>query len=207
MKPNLIITISRQLGAGGAFIGQQVARRLDLHYADREIIRKAAKQLSVREEDIEIRDEKTLPFWETLVQSTGYAHEFYVPINIQYAPTDAEMYAAETNIIRKIAEKGSAVIIGRCGFHILAARPNTLRVFLHADAKFRAERVMELYKMNRKDAELAVEESDRERSKYITAFTGLEWKNTSNFDLTIDTGKLGLENSIEGILSFVNLWK
>jgi len=207
MKPNLIITISRQLGAGGAFIGQQIARRLELHYADREIIREAAKQLAVREEDIEKRDEKTQPFWETLVQSTGYAHEFYVPINIQYAPTDAEMFAAETDIIRKIAKKGSAVIIGRCGFHILAAHTNTLRIFLHADAKIRVERVMELYKMNRKDAELAVAESDRERAKYIMAFAGVEWKNTTNFDLTIDTGKLGLENSIEGILSFVNLWK
>lgn len=207
MKPNLIITISRQLGAGGAFIGQQIAKRLDLRYADREIIRKAAKQLSVREEDIEKRDEKTQPFWETLVHSAGFAHEFYVPINIQYAPTDAEMYAAETDIIGKIAEKGDAVIIGRCGFHILAPRPNTLRVFLFADAKIRAERVMELYKINRKDAELAVEDSDRERAKYITAFSGKDWNDATNFDLSLDTGKLGIDNSIEGILSFVKFMK
>ncbi|MPL99447.1 Cytidylate kinase [bioreactor metagenome] len=205
MKPNLVITISRQFGAGGAFIGQQIAKRLNIHYADREIIRKAAEKLSVREEDLEHRDEKTQPFWETMLMSTGYAPEFYIPINIKYAPTDAEMYAAETSIIRKIAEKGNAVIIGRGGFHILKDRPACLRVFLFAGMDSRIQRVMNDYKLSKKDAEDTIHEKDKDRARYIQAFTGTDWTDATNYDLTLDTGKLGVDKTVEAILAITRL--
>ena len=201
----LIITISRQLGAGGAYIGQQLAKKLNIHYADHEIIRKAAEKLAVKEEDIERRDEKTQPFWETMLFSSGYAPEFYVPINIKYAPTDAEMYEVETNIIRKLAENLDAVIIGRGGFHVLKDRPNTLRVFLFASKKYRMDRVMNEHNLNEKEAQQAIEDSDRARAKYIDAFTGADWNDARNFDLSLNTEKLGLDKSVEAILAFAKL--
>lgn len=201
----LIITISRQLGAGGAYIGQQVARKLNIHYADHEIIRKAAEKLSVKEEDIEKRDEKTQPFWETLLSSSGYAPEFYVPINIKYAPTDAEMYDAETKIMRKLAENIDAVLIGRGGFHVFKDRPKTLRVFLYASKKYRIDRVMTEHNLNEKEALHAIDESDSARAKYIEAFTGADWNDARNFDISLDTGKLGLEKSVEAIIAIAKL--
>ncbi|HPB02350.1 MAG: AAA family ATPase [Bacteroidales bacterium] len=203
----LIITISRQLGAGGAYIGQQIARKLKIHYADHEIIRKAAEKLSVKEEDIERRDEKTQPFWETMLFSSGYAPEFYVPINIKYAPTDAEMYNVEMSIMQKLAENIDAVIIGRGGFHIFKDRPNTLKVFLFAPKEYRIDRVMTEHNLNEAEAKKAIEDSDRERAKYIDAFTGLKWIESTNFDLTLNTSKLGLDKTAEAILAMINLMK
>ncbi|MDX9931814.1 MAG: cytidylate kinase-like family protein [Bacteroidales bacterium] len=203
----LIITISRQLGAGGAYIGQQIARKLKIHYADHEIIRKAAEKLSVKEEDIERRDEKTQPFWETMLFSSGYAPEFYVPINIKYAPTDAEMYNVEMGIMQKLAENIDAVIIGRGGFHIFKDRPNTLKVFLFAPKEYRIDRVMTEHNLNEAEAKKAIEDSDRERAKYIDAFTGLKWIESTNFDLTLNTSKLGLDKTAEAILAMINLMK
>jgi len=203
-KTPLVITISRQLGAGGAYIGQQLAKKLNMHYADREIIRKAAELLSVREEDLENRDEKTQAFWETLLMSSGYAPEFYVPISIKYLPSDDEMYAAESTVIRKIAERRGSVIIGRGGFYILKDRPNCLRIYLFASQKYRMSRIMESYNMNETEAAKAIEKSDLEREKFIKAFTGVEWKDAGNYDLTIDTGKLGLDKTVEAILAVVH---
>ncbi|HBG70732.1 MAG: hypothetical protein A2W93_04510 [Bacteroidetes bacterium GWF2_43_63] len=201
----LIITISRQLGAGGAYIGQQVARKLNIHYADHEIIRKAAEKLSVKEEDIAKRDEKIQPFWETMLLSSGYTPEFYVPISIKYAPTDAEMFEVETNIMHKLAENIDAVIIGRGGFHVFKDRPKTLRVFLYASKEYRMDRVMTEHNLNEKEALEAINDSDRARAKYIEAFTGADWNDARNFDLSLNTGKLGLEKSIEAILAIAKL--
>ena len=201
----LIITISRQLGAGGAYIGQQLAKKLHIHYADHEIIRKAAEKLSVKEEDIKKRDEKTQSIWDTMLFSSGYAPEFYVPININFAPTDAEMYEVETNIIRKLSENLDAVIIGRGGFHILKDRANTLRVFLHASKKYRVGRVMTELNLSEKDAKRTIEDSDRDRGKYINTFTGAVWNDARNFDMSLNTEKIGLDKSVEVIVAMVKL--
>ncbi len=199
----MIITISRQLGCGGAYIAQKLAKKLKFRYADREIIRAVAEKLSVKEEDIEKRDEKRQTIWESMMNSTGFAPEFYVPLNIKYAPSDAELYEAETKIIEEIAAEGNAVIIGRGGFHILRNRHSTIRILLHADVDFRIKRVAELYKVSAKEAAEIVEKNDKDRAKYINALTGAKWMDATLFDLAIDTGRIGIEKAIDLIATFV----
>jgi cytidylate kinase len=205
MKPTnpMIITISRQLGCGGAYIGQKLAKKLKFRYADREIIRSVAEKLSVREEDIEMRDEKRQSIWESMMNSTGFAPEFYVPLNVRYAPSDAELYETETKIIEEIAAEGGAVIIGRGGFYILRNRPSTIRILLHADIDFRIKRVAELYKVSAKKAAEMVQQSDKDRAKYINALTGTSWMDATLFDLAIDTGRIGIEKAVDVISAFV----
>lgn len=197
-----VITISRQLGSGGAYIGQQLAKNLNIYYADREILSKAAKELRVLGEDLESRDEKLLSFWGSFLHINGFATEYHVPPQMNF-PFDREIYDAEANAIERIAREGSAVIMGRCGFHVLREYPNRISLFLHADVAFRRKRVQELYNVSEKTALEMIEKSDRDRAHYIETFTGKKWTDAKHFDMTLDTGKIGLDKSTELILSYL----
>ena len=197
-----VITISRQLGSGGAYIGQQLAKKLNIYYADREILSKAAKELRVLDEDLESRDEKLLSYWGSFLHINGFATEYHVPPQMNF-PFDREIYDAEANAIEHIARESSSVIMGRCGFHVLREHSNRINLFFHADDAFRSKRVQELYKVSEKAALEMIEKSDRDRAHYIETFTGKKWIDARYFDLTLNTGKLGLDKSVEVILNYL----
>lgn len=201
----LVITINRQLGSGGAYIGQQLAKNLSILYLDREIISSAAEQLSVLEEDLEGRDEKISSFWETSLQLLTFCDpDTYVPPQI-YIPTDKELFNAESEIIKNIAREHSAVIMGRCGSYILRGRPNHVSIFLYGDIPFRKERVQKLYNVPEGTAEKMIMQSDTERSRYYHKHTGKEWTDTRYYNISIDTSKIGVDKSIELILKYLEL--
>jgi len=197
-----VISISRQLGSGGAYIGQQLAKKLNIDYVDREILSLAAKQLAVMEEDLESRDEKLLSFWKSFFHMNTFATEYHVPPQMNF-PFDREIYDTESEIIKHIARERSAVIIGRGGFHILWEYSSHISLFLHAGIPFRSKRVQELYNIPEKAALEMIVQSDRERGDYIFTFTGKKWTDAGHFDLSFDTGKIGLDKSVELILSYL----
>ena len=200
---NFLLTISRQLGSGGAHIGQELAKRLDLFYADREIINQAAKQLSVVEEDLESREEKKVSFWQSFLQSyTFNTLDTYIPPEI-IIPTDLEVFNAEKAVIERIAKEKSAVIIGRCGSYILRDHPNHLKVFFHSDIDFRKDRVQRGYNITEKEAEKMIVNNDVERSRYFHTYTGEVWTDTRQYDLSINTSKIGLDKSVELIAKYL----
>ena len=190
-----IITISRQIGSGGAFIGQKLAKELGMSYVDREIITQAAKEFSLVEEDLESLDEKTPSFWQCFFQSSICSPDVYLPPQL-FVPTEEAIFKVETKIIKQIAKDRSAVIIGRCGSHILRDNPNHLSIFLHADAKFRKKRIEELYKVSGKEAEKMIEQSDGERARYHQLLVEKPWSDAGQYDLCINTSKMGIESTI-----------
>lgn len=200
----LAITISRQLGSGGAYIGQQIAKKLDIYYADREILGRAAKQLAVLEEELVERDEKLLSFWKSFLHINGYSSEIHIPPKMNF-PFDREIFETEADVIKHIAKERSAVIIGRCGFHILREHPNRISLFFHADIPFRRKRVQELYNISEKAALEMIAQTDKERADYIDTFTGKKWTDAKEYDLTLDTGKIGLDKSVALILNYLEL--
>lgn len=206
MKKNkpFAITISRQLGTGGAYVGQQLAKKLNIFYADRDIIRKAAKQLSVLVKDLESRDEKILSFWESFIQFSASSTDIYIPPR-PIIPTDRILFETETEIIEHIVKDRSAVIIGRCGFHILREYPEHVSIFLHGDNAYRKGRIQELYNVSEKDAGKMIARSDRERALYCKTFTGKEWADAKNYDISIDTGKMEIDKTVELIISYLKL--
>ncbi len=198
----LVITINRQLGSGGAYIGQQLAKKLNIDYVDREILSKAAKQLAVLEEDLESRDEKLLSFWKSFLHIDGFAPDVHIPPHMNF-PFDREIFDTEADIIEHIAKERSAVIIGRCGFHILREYPNRVSLFLHAELSFRSKRVQEMYNVSEKAAIEMIARSDKDKAQYIETFTGKKWTDAMQFDLSLDTGKIGMDNSAELILNYL----
>jgi cytidylate kinase len=197
-----VITISRQLGSGGTYVGQQLAKNLNVFYADREIIGQAAKQFSVLKEDLESRDEKILSFWQSFIQSFAIAPDVYMPPQI-IAPTDRELFKAETEIIEHIAKERSAVIIGRCGSYILREHPNHVSIFLHGDITSRKGRIQKLYTVSEEVAGKMIAQNDKERAHYNHTFTGKEWTDARQYDISMDTSKIGVDKSVEFILKYL----
>ena len=202
-KMPLVITVSRQLGSGGAFIGLKLASHFDALYLDREIINKTAHELGY-EGTLESRDEKVSSIWQSFVSSSSYFDlgGVYIPPE-QILPSDREIFKVEAEIISKIANEQSAVIIGRAGSYILRNHPHHVSVFLHADIDFRLKRIKELYKISDKEAKKLIESTDKSRNRYINELTGMNMPDAGNYHLSIDTGVLGLEGAEKIILEYI----
>ena len=199
-----VITISRQLGCGGAYVGQRLAKSLNVFYADREIISQAAQQLSVLKEDLESRDEKILSFWQSFIRSYAMTPDTYVPPQIM-PPSDRQLFKTESEIIARIAKEHSAVIIGRCGSYTLREHPNHISIFLHGDITFRKGRIQNLYNVSEEVAGKMIVQNDKERALYHYTFTDKEWTDARRYDISIDTSKIGVDKSIEVILKYLEL--
>jgi CMP/dCMP kinase len=202
--PPLVITISRLLCSGGAYLGQQLARRLDYRYVDREILEQASAKLGTEEESLLGREERRSGFWEKLLWtfSVSTPEVGYVPppLRVVY---DKELLETEAGIIREIATRSNAVIMGRGGAHILQGRPNLVRVFVHAPGEFRLQRVMELYGMTADGARETMEESDRERAKFVRSTFGVYFGDARLYDLCIDTAATGFTLAEEMVIQLV----
>jgi cytidylate kinase len=196
-----VITISRQMGSGGAYLGKRLASRLNVLYLDREIVSQAAKELKTPVESLESRDEKLTPFWQSLLESYAYVTPTpYVPPPL-HMPTDRELYSTESNIITRIAQQHSAVIVGRGGYYVLRRHPRHLSILLHADITFRQKRVQELYHVSAEEALKLIESIDKERDHYLRALTGQNCMDARHYHLSLDTSVVGLEAAEEIILT------
>lgn len=199
----LAITISRQLGSGGAYIGQKLAGQLGVLYLDREILSEAAQKLRISLEDLEPQDETKMPFWKSIVQMFAYdSPDLYIPPEMN-VPNDKDLYKAESEIIRKVAREHSAVIIGRGGSYLLREHPRHLSIFLHADQAVRQKRIEALYQLSAVEAQKLIEKSDHERSRYIQGVAGADWNDARLYHLTIDTGRIDLDSAKDMIMAYI----
>ena len=196
------ITISRQLGSGGAFIGQQLAKILNISYIDRDLIEEVAKKFSILTKDMESRDEKIISFWQSFLQSITRGPDAYIPRQ-PIAPTDRELFNAESEIIERLSTERSAVIMGRCGSYILRQHPRNVSIFLHASLAFRTARVQQLYHLSESAASKMIIENDKKRALYYHAFTGKEWADAKQYDLSLDTSKIGIDNTLKMIMEYL----
>ncbi len=201
MKKQFVITISRQLGSGGRHIGQQLAKSLGILFADREIISQAASALRIREKEVESREERAL-FWRSLIESYAMNTDDYLPTQL-VIPIDRELYDAETNIIERIAAERSAIFIGRCSNFILMDHPHHVSVYVHASDTFRIARIKHLYKVTDEEATKMMIRSDKERGRYNKKYTGIVWTDLRQYDICLDTSKLGLEKSYQLLLTYL----
>jgi cytidylate kinase len=202
----IVLTISRQIGSGGSYIGQEVARRLGMRYADREILQRAAAAAGVGEGDLAGAEEKGAGFWHSVVHSfsLGGPDTTFVPPPLSSVYED-DVFKIESRIIREIASQFDAVIVGRAGFHVLAGHPGLVNVMLHARTSWRIERLMQVYDIKDKgEAEELVERSDRTRASFIRTFTGRHWTDARLFDLCIDASSVGLERATDLVVQLVS---
>lgn len=191
-----IITISREFGSGGRTIGKLVTERLGYQFYDRELVNKVAERSGFSPEFIEESGEYA---------SARSSLLFAMATAGQYSADGLSMhdrlYIEQTRFIEELAEQGRCVIVGRCADYILREHKDCLHVFIHADMKSRAKRIVERYGEKDKSPEKRLAEKDQKRRVYYKNYTGRNWGQAQNYDLCLNSGVLGEEVCVELIVA------
>ena len=197
-----VITIGRQFGSGGREIGEKLAQAYDIKYYDKELIARAAKESGFCEEILMNHDERpTNSFLYNLVINTysfGYNSSSFVDM-----PMSQKVFLAQFDTIKKIADEGPCVIVGRCADYALEGRDNVINLFIYADEDFRVKKIMEQYGMDENKARDNIVKKDKQRASYYNYYTNRKWGRAESYDLCINSSVLGIDGSVKLIKQFV----
>lgn len=181
---HIVITIAREYGSGGRFVGSLVSKKLGVPFYDKEIISLSAKKAGLSKEYVEMTDEKK--------KSASYENN-----------NDDRLFIAETKVIEKLAKKESCVIVGRCADYILKDNKDTIKVFLYSDDESKVQRAVKYYGLDEKNALKQIKKINKERQKHYKFYTNREWTNQNNYDLSINVDKYGVEKTADIICNFI----
>lgn len=188
-----VITISREFGSGGRTIGKLVAERLGVAYYDKELVKQIALETGFDERYIEQQGEYA-PSRSAL--SFAFAARSVSGAMSGMSIGDF-LWVAQAKIIQDLAEKERCVIVGRCADYILKDRKDVLRCYVHANTDFRAERIVRLYGESEDSPKKRLEDKDKKRRVYYKHYTGHEWGIAQNYNLSLDSGKIGIDKCVE----------
>ena len=195
MKNPLIITIGREYGSGGREIGQAVAKALGIAFYDKELISLAAKKSGLSDEFIANNEQRMRGgLMHNLAAASAYSGGFF---SSQYLPLSESIFISQAQVIRDIANKESAVIVGRCADYILDGRQNTINIFIHAPQEKRVERIMRLHGVDEATAIKEILTSDKERGNHYFRYTDMKWGKAQNYDVCINSALMGIEKTVE----------
>lgn len=196
-----IVTISRTYGSGGRIIGQKLAEDMGVPFYDKALLDRIAEESGFSKtmiENAEMKAKNSLLY--TLATSLGGNGE----AGIDGLSLNDKFFLAQVNVIRKIAEEGPCVIVGRCADYILKDINDVTNIFICAEMHNRIERAINEYGMDEKDAETEIKKIDKARTNYYTHHTGRKWGDVLNYHLTLDSGYIGLEDTIALIEEFLD---
>lgn len=197
-----IITIGRQFGSGGHEIGQKLAEYFQIKYYDKELLSRAAKESGYCEEMLKSNDERpTNSFLYNLVMDTysfGYNASSFVDMPISH-----KVFLAQFDTIKKIADEGPCVIVGRCADYALADYKNCLNIFIHADEKAKIKRIKEHFDVNDSKAKDMMVKKDKQRQSYYNYYSSKKWGRADSYDLTINSAKLGVDGTVRMIIQYI----
>lgn len=197
MTKNTIITIGRQFGSGGHEIGELLAKKLGIPFYDRNLVKMAAEELHITEEQAELEDEKKLmSIVSNYNLAMGGYNDFMANAEF-YAPVGRDLYAVQSAIIKKLAQKGSCVIVGRCADYVLKDYPGCINVFICASKEDRKKRVMDKYHLSERKAAEKMKKIDRERKYYYETYSGKEWGSIQSHQILMNSSLLGKEKIVE----------
>lgn len=202
MHKNTVITIGRQYGSGGRETGKFISEILGIDYYDDELISLAAKNSGLSSDTLSGVDEKatnsllyTLAMGGSLFGGNA-ALAYEMPIN-------DKLYIAQSDIIKELAQTKPCVIIGRCADYVLKDNHDVINVFIYADLEKRTERVAARRQISESKARDIIIKTDKQRANYYNYYTSRKWGKIDNYDLCIDSGKLGTKKTAEIISEYV----
>ena len=184
---NRVITISREFGSGGRTIGKKVAQALGIPCYDSELLQKIAVESGFNENYSKDAGEYAPRgfLW------AAFSHRGFGPTNADY------LWEIQYKIITELAEQGPCVIVGRCADYVLRDKADCLKVFIHADMKFRAERIVKEYGEREESPEQRLKDKDKRRAAYHRFYTDMKWGHAQNYDVTLNSGTLGIDKCVE----------
>lgn len=200
---NTIVTISRQYGSAGREIGALLAEKYGIRYFDKELLNRVAKESGFCEEIIEHQDERpTSSFLYNLVMDTysfGYNTSHFVDM-----PISQKIFLAQFDTIKKIADEGPCVIVGRCADYALADRKDCIKLFIYANEEDKIKHVMKSQNVSEKEAKDMIIKKDKQRQSYYNYYSTKKWGHADTYDLCINSSVLGLEGSVNLIQQFID---
>ncbi len=191
LNKQIVITISREYGSGGRYIGRLIADKLGIKFYDKEFIEKVAKQTGLSEEYIENNEQKRNALASL---NNGY----YFGLN-----NSDELFIAESKLIKEVANKESCVIIGRCADFILRDKENVIKVFVYSNMENKVKRAIEFYGYDKDKAEKEIKQINKLRANHYKYYTEKQWGDHSNYDICINSDILGVEKSADLICEIV----
>ena len=199
-----IITIGREYGSGGRQIGQEVAKYFGIKCYDKELLERAANDSGICKELFEHHDEKpTNSFLYSLVMDTyslGYSSGGYTDM-----PINHKVFLAQFDTIKKIADEGPCILVGRCADYALEEYDNVLSVFIHADMDARIRRIARIYDLTDAKAKDMIIKTDKKRSSYYNYYSNKRWGDVDSYDMCLNSSMLGIEGTAEAIEKLVEL--
>ena len=191
----MIVTIGRQHGSNGHDIARALAKELGCACFDKEIVDTAAENSDFSKEILHSYDEKRVsPYIVPVPHYLGLNESFR--LNMQVA-------SAQFEAIRSLAERGDCIFVGRCADYVLRKEPDLVRVFIMADEDFRIRTMMERQDLDEADARKLVRQVDKDRSSYYRYYTDQIWGESENYDLILNSAKIGVEGCVKLIKDYV----
>ena len=205
---NTIITIGRQFGSGGREIGEKLAQHFDIKFYDKELLSRAAKESGFCEEMMHSHDERpTNSFLYNLVMDTysfGYNSSSFVDMPISH-----KVFLAQFDTIKKIANEGPCVIVGRCADYALNDYQNCLNDFIHADEASKVKRIMNKYSdiTTEQKAKDMMNKKDKSRQSYYNYYSSKKWGRADSYDLSINSGILGIDGTVKLLAQYIEAFE
>lgn len=191
-EKQIVITLSREYGSGGRYIGRLIADKMGIDFYDKSIIIELAEKTGFSQDYIEDNEQKRSIL-------SAFNNGYYNGLS-----NGDELFIKESEMIKEIANKKSCVIIGRCADYILRDRENVIRIFIYGDIEERIQRAVAYYDLNAESAEKVIRRNDRERACHYKHYTEQEWADKSNYDICINSGLLGIEETANIICQIIS---
>lgn len=193
-----IVTISRQYGSGGRYIGENLAKAMGVPCYDEKLIDMVAKESGFAQSFVAEKGERmTGSLLFNIASSLSFANNVFSTNN--GVTLQDEIYFTQNRIIKELADKGPCVIVGRCADYILREREDCLNVFIFADNESKIERAEKYFNITREEAPAVLKKKDKARANHYKYYTDQEWGMASNYDLCLNSGLIGIEGCVKAI--------
>lgn len=199
-----IVTISRQYGSGGRYIGENLAKAMGVPCYDEKLIDMVAKESGFAQSFVAEKGERmTGSLLFNIASSLSFANNVFSTNN--GVTLQDEIYFTQNRIIKELADKGPCVIVGRCADYILREREDCLNVFIFADNESKIERAEKYFNITREEAPAVLKKKDKARANHYKYYTDQEWGMASNYDLCLNSGLIGIKGCVKAIQQVLEL--
>lgn len=203
-EKRVVISIGRQYGSGGAETGSKLAKELGISCYDKNILRMNSDESGIKESYFHLADEKAGNKLLYRIISSMTPEKKAPSFGSDLVSAD-NLFRFQSEVIRKLAAEESCVIIGRCADYVLQDMDSLVRVFLYANMEARINRITNKGICTREEAPKLIKRMDRERRDYYRYYTGRDWSSIENYDILLDTEKLGVEGTVQAIRHYIQL--
>ncbi len=201
---NVVITISRMYGSGGRTVAGMLSQRLNIPFYDKDLVKLASEDSGINEALFVNADEKVKNSHIFKVAKSVYNGEIIPPESKDFT-SNRNLFNFQAKIIKKLAETESCVIVGRCAEFVLKDYDNVLSVLIHAPLDFCYEKASEKLGMSGKELEDYVNRINKQKEEYHKFYTGSVWYDARNYDLCLDSSKLGFDRCVDEIIAYMDV--